>query len=63
MYLRSWCSAPELSRIVELRYFGGFKSSEISELMGISVPTVTRRFNVARAWLYRYLSDGGESGA
>ncbi len=53
----------ELARIVELRYFGGFKSAEIAELLNVSVPTVTRRFNLAKAWLYRYLASGGESGA
>ena len=52
---------PQLARIVELRYFGGFKSSEIGELLGISVPTVTRKFSLAKAWLYRYLA-GGDSG-
>jgi len=54
---------PELARIVELRYFGGFKSAEISELMGVSVPTVTRRFSLAKAWLYRHLAVEGEGGA
>lgn len=49
---------PELARIVELRYFGGFKSSEIAEFLGVSVPTVTRRFSLAKAWLYRYLAEG-----
>lgn len=48
---------PQLSRIVELRFFGGFKAEEIGELMGISAPTVTRRWRMARAWLYRYMSD------
>ncbi len=52
---------PELARIVELRYFGGFTSTEIGELMGISVPTVTRKFRLAKAWLYRQLAaDAGE---
>ncbi len=51
-----------LARIVELRYFGGFKSTEIGELMGISVPTVTRKFKLAKAWLYRYLASGEADG-
>lgn len=53
----------ELARIVELRFFGGFKSAEIGELMGISVPTVTRKWRLAKAWLYRYLAEECESGA
>jgi RNA polymerase sigma factor (TIGR02999 family) len=47
----------ELGRIVELRFFGGLKSKEIAEVLSISVPTVTRRWRMARAWLHRYLKD------
>lgn len=50
----------ELARIVELRYFGGFTAEEIAELMGISVPTVTRRWRIARGWLHHRLA--GEDG-
>ena len=53
----------ELARIVELRFFGGFKSAEIGQLMGISVPTVTRKWRLAKAWLYRYLAGECDSGA
>ena len=48
---------PQQARVVEMRYFGGMKSDEIAEVLGISVPTVARRWRVARAWLYRSLSD------
>ncbi|MBZ5533988.1 MAG: sigma-70 family RNA polymerase sigma factor [Acidobacteriia bacterium] len=41
-----------LSRIVELRFFGGLTEEEISHLLGISVRTVKRDWSVARAWLY-----------
>lgn len=34
----------ELSRIVELRYFGGLKNAEIAEILGVSEPTVVRRY-------------------
>ena len=47
----------ELSRIVELKYFGGLGKEEIAEVMGMSPATVTRRFRAARAWLYCYMSD------
>lgn len=53
---------PELARIVELRYFGGLSSEQIAEVLGVSVPTVTRRWRTARAWLYRYLTGGGRDG-
>ena len=46
----------QLGRIVELRFFGGLKSEEIAEVLGISVPTVTRRWRLAKAWLYRHLA-------
>jgi RNA polymerase sigma factor (TIGR02999 family) len=49
---------PELSRVVELRFFGGLKNEEIAEVLGVSVPTVVRRWRLAKAWLYRHL--GGE---
>jgi RNA polymerase sigma factor (TIGR02999 family) len=47
---------PQARKIVELRYFGGLNESEIAEMLGISVPTVKRRWRFARAWLHRYLA-------
>ncbi len=49
---------PGLSQVVELRFFTGFTNGEIAELLGVSVPTVVRRWRAARAWLYQYLSEG-----
>ena len=48
---------PQARRIVELRFFGGLNESEIAEMLGISVPTVKRRWRFARAWLHRYLAS------
>lgn len=48
---------PQARKIVELRFFGGLNESEIAEMLGISVPTVKRRWRFARAWLHRYLSS------
>lgn len=45
----------ELAHIVELRYFGGLSREEIAERLGIGSATVTRRWRMARAWLYRQL--------
>jgi len=45
-------------RIVELRYFGGLKEEEIAELLDLSVRTVKRDWNMARAWLYAELTRG-----
>ena len=46
---------PRHSRIVELKYFGGLTEEEIAETLDISVRTVRRDWNVARAWLFREL--------
>ena len=50
----------DLARIVELRFFGGLEHDETAAVLGISVPTVSRRFRLAKAWLYRRLSAGGQ---
>lgn len=49
---------PQLTKIVELRFFAGFENQEVADLMGISVPTIVRKWRIAKAWLYRYLSEG-----
>jgi RNA polymerase sigma factor (TIGR02999 family) len=46
------------SRIVELRYFGGFSLEETAESLGISTATVKRGWSSARAWLFRELTQG-----
>ncbi len=50
---------PELSRLVELRFFGGWKIQEIAELCGVSGRTIKRNWRKARAFLHRAL-DGRE---
>ena len=48
-------------RIVELKYFGGLTNEEVAELLGISVSTTKREWNVAKAWLSRQIKrSGGE---
>ena len=44
------------SRVVELRYFGGLSLEETAEALGVSVPTVTRDWNTAKAWLMREMT-------
>jgi RNA polymerase sigma-70 factor, ECF subfamily len=46
----------ELARVVELRFFGGLEHDEIAALLGVSNPTVRRRWRLAKAWLYRRLA-------
>jgi RNA polymerase sigma factor (TIGR02999 family) len=44
------------SQVVELRFFGGLNNEEIAEVLKISPNTVTRDWNVAKAWLYREMN-------
>lgn len=46
------------SRIVECRFFGGMTVEQTAHAIGVSVPTVTRSWTVARAWLHRELNAG-----
>lgn len=48
--------APRASRVVELRFFGGFSVEETAEALGVSVRTVHSDWNTARAWLSRELT-------
>lgn len=43
------------SRVVELKFFGGLSLAETGELLGLSVATVEREWQAARAWLYSRL--------
>lgn len=49
------------SRVVELRYFGGLSIEETAETLKISAVTVTRDWQLARAWLARELGATSES--
>lgn len=46
---------PRAARIVELRYFGGLTEKEAAAVAGVSVATVKRDWDFARAWLIRHL--------
>lgn len=46
-----------LAKIVELRFFGGLEHDEIAAVLGVSNATVRRRFRIAKAWLFRRLSQ------
>ena len=43
---------PRLSKIVEMRFFGGMTEDEAAEVLCISVRTVKRDWQFARTWLY-----------
>jgi RNA polymerase sigma factor (TIGR02999 family) len=54
---------PRRSQVVELRFFGGLSNEEIAEVLKISTNTVTRDWNVAKAWLHREMSKEQEDGS
>ncbi len=47
----------EQAKIVELRYFAGMSVEEAADAMGMSPATLKRRWTLARAWLFRELSQ------
>jgi RNA polymerase sigma factor (TIGR02999 family) len=48
---------PEQAKIVELRYFAGMSVEEAADVMGMSPATLKRRWSLARAWLFRELTQ------
>jgi RNA polymerase sigma factor (TIGR02999 family) len=44
------------SQIVELKFFGGLSEEAIAEILKVSLRTVQREWNLARAWLYQELA-------
>ena len=50
-----------MSRVVELRFFGGLSELEAAEVLGISERTVRRDWQMAKLWLYRELSQSQAS--
>jgi len=53
---------PQLTKIVEMRFFGGLSIEESAVALGVSESTVKREWASARAWLHRELSQSA-SGA
>lgn len=47
---------PRLSRLVELRFFGGLTIDEVAGVLGCSPRTAKRDWAFARAWLLQKLS-------
>jgi len=47
----------EQARIVELRFFAGLSVEETADALAMSPATVKRRWSLARAWLFRELSE------
>lgn len=47
---------PRLTKVIELRFFGGLSVEETARVLDVSVRTVAREWALARAWLLRELS-------
>jgi RNA polymerase sigma factor (TIGR02999 family) len=48
---------PEQARIVELRFFAGLGIEDTADALNMSPATLKRRWALARAWLFRELSE------
>lgn len=46
------------AKVVELRYFGGLSEQEAATVLAVSRATITRDWNVGRAWLFRRMTQG-----
>ena len=44
------------AQVVEMRYFGGLKATEIASVLGVSPQSVNRDWSLAKAWLAREMS-------
>jgi len=50
------------AKLVELRYFAGMTTEEMAEALGVSVRTIGREWELAKAWLSRELSEPNRDG-
>jgi RNA polymerase sigma factor (TIGR02999 family) len=50
---------PRQAQIVELKYFGGLSEQDVATVLSLSRATVTREWQAARAWLFRWMSGNG----
>jgi len=48
---------PQRAQIVEMRFFGGMSTADIADVLGVSEPTIKRRWASTRAWLRHRLGQ------
>lgn len=51
---------PQRSQVVELRFFGGLTIEETAKVLNISIDSVKAEWRLAKAWLYREISNLSE---
>jgi DNA-directed RNA polymerase specialized sigma24 family protein len=44
-----------MTRIIDLRFFGGLSEEATAQALGVSARTVRREWRIARAWLHSQL--------
>ena len=49
--------APRASQVIELRFFAGLLEKEAAEVLGISLATLKRDWDFAKAWLFSQLRN------
>jgi RNA polymerase sigma factor (TIGR02999 family) len=54
---------PEKAEVVNLRFFAGLALEEISQILGVAVPTIKRHWRYARAWLHKEMQQDDEPGS
>jgi RNA polymerase sigma-70 factor, ECF subfamily len=47
---------PRASKVVELKYFGGYSDREVAEALDLSLAMVRRDWEFARSWLFEQMS-------
>jgi RNA polymerase sigma factor (TIGR02999 family) len=52
---------PRKCRVVELRFFAGLTVEETADALEVSANTILREWNMAKAWLFREISTGGQA--
>lgn len=53
---------PRKAQVIELKYFGGMTTEEISAHLGISTATVTRDLRMAQSWIRRAIRGEAAAG-
>jgi RNA polymerase sigma factor (TIGR02999 family) len=52
---------PRAAKVVELKFFGGYRDHEVTEALGVSFATVRRDWEFARSWLFDRMSGCGDA--
>ena len=51
---------PRAAQVVEMRFFCGYRDQEVVEALGVSLATVRRDWDFARAWLFDRMRGAGQ---